>query len=70
MFGLDPIRILVSMATFSPIGLKLGRRCEHFSNLIFDWKFFILAGKVDNYGISDAFEIRPDQTTDCRVSCP
>ena len=40
------------------------------SNFIFDWIFFIFAGNVDNYKISNEFEIRPDQTTDCGASCP
>ena len=31
--------------------------------------FLILAGKEDNFKISDEFEIWPDLTTDCGVSC-
>ena len=32
--------------------------------------FFILAGNEDIHNISDEFEIRPDRTKDCGVSCP
>ena len=32
--------------------------------------FFILAGNKDIHNISDEFEIRPDRTKDCGVSCP
>ena len=34
--------------------------------------FFILAGNKDNYirVVSNEFEIRPDPTMDCGVSCP
>ena len=31
---------------------------------------FILAGNDDMHESSEEFEIRPDLTTDCRVSCP
>ena len=37
--------------------------------LIFDLIFFILAGNKNIHNISDEFEIRPDQTKDCRASC-
>ena len=36
----------------------------------FIWIFFILTGKEDNHNISDKFELQPDWTTDCGVSCP
>ena len=32
--------------------------------------FILLAGKMDIYNISNEFEIRPDRTKDCKVSCP
>ena len=32
--------------------------------------FFILAGNEDIHNISDEFQIRPDRTKDCGVSCP
>ena len=35
----------------------------------FDRIFFILAGNEDTHNISDEFEIRPDRTKDCGVSC-
>ena len=31
---------------------------------------FILAGNDDMHESSEEFEIRPDPTTDCNVSCP
>ena len=31
---------------------------------------FIFAGNDDMHGSSEEFEIQPDQTTDCGVSCP
>ena len=31
---------------------------------------FILAGNYDMHESSEEFEIRPDLTTDCGVSCP
>ena len=37
---------------------------------IFDWIFFIVAGNKDNHKVLDEFQIWPDQTMDCRVSCP
>ena len=70
-FRPDQIRTLVSMKTDSPqrviMGKKLSTLC---SNLIFDRIYFILAGNKDNHKISDKFEIRPDTTPDCGVSCP
>ena len=36
----------------------------------FDRIFFILAGNEDIHNIADEFEIRPDRTKDCGVSCP
>ena len=38
--------------------------------LHFDRIFFILAGYKNIHNISDEFEIRPDRTKDCGVSCP
>ena len=49
---------------------RLKNCCEHSSAYIFDWIFFILAGNEDIHNISDEFEIRPDWTKDCKVSCP
>ena len=36
----------------------------------FDRIFFVLARNKDNHKNTDEFEIRPNQTTDCGVSCP
>ena len=36
----------------------------------FDQIFFILADNEDNHNIPDEFEIGPDSTKDCGVSCP
>ena len=41
-----------------------------FSRLIFYPILFILAGNDDMHESSEEFEIRPDLTTDCGVSCP
>ena len=48
----------------------MGKCCVHSSAFIFDRICFILAGNEDIHNISDEFEIRPDRTKDCRVSCP
>ena len=61
------MRPLVSMAT---IELLWGKCCVHSSAFIFDQIFFILAGNENIHNISDEFEIRPDRTKDCGVSCP
>ena len=37
---------------------------------ILDQIFFILAGNENIHNVLDEFEIRPDQTKDCGVSCP
>ena len=67
-FGQDRIGTLVSMA--APIGLLLGKSCQHSSAFIFDRIFCIFAGNEDNYNISDDFEIRQGRTKDCGVSLP
>ena len=36
----------------------------------FDRIFFILAGNENIHNISNEFEIRPNRTKDCGVSCP
>ena len=48
----------------------MGKCCVHSSAFIFDRILFILAGNEGIYNISDEFEIRPDRTKDCGVSCP
>ena len=69
-FGLDRIRTLVSMLTDRSHKVIMGIYCDHSSTFIFAWIFFILAGNKDNHKITDRFEIRPNPTTDCGVSCP
>ena len=44
--------------------------CDHSSAFIFDWIFFILAGKKVNHESLDGFEIPSDQTLDFGISCP
>ena len=44
--------------------------CQHSSAFIFDRIFFILAGKDNIHNILDEFEIQPDRTKGCGVSCP
>ena len=67
----DRIRTLVSMATDSSHRIIMGGTyCEHSSAFIFDRIFFILTGNEDNHKITDEFEIRPNPTVDCGVSCP
>ena len=55
------IRLLVSMAT---------DRSHHFFSAIFHPILFILADNNDMHENSEDFEIWPDLTTDCGVSCP
>ena len=57
------IRRLVSMATDRIIMLPLFLGC-------FYPILFILAGNADMHKSSEEFEIWPDPTTDCEVSCP
>ena len=40
------------------------------TSFISDRIFFIFAGNKDSHKVSDGFEIRPDRTMDCGVSCP
>ena len=60
------IRIMVSMATDRVITKKNGV----FFSAVFNSILFILAGNDDMHESSEEFEIRPDPTTDCGVSCP
>ena len=61
------IRLLVSMATDRAI---MEKRCCHIFLAVFYLILFILAGNIDMHESSEEFEIRPDPTTYCRVSCP
>ena len=48
---------------------RLKDRCYHFFLSVFHPILFILTGNDDMHESSKEFEIRPDPTTDCRVSC-
>ena len=60
-------RPLVSMATDSVI---IEKRCYPFFSVVLDGILFILTGNDNIHKSLDEFEIRPDPTTDHRVSCP
>ena len=61
------IRLLVSMATHRVI---MEKWCCHFFSAVFYPILFILAGNDNMHESSGEFEIRPDLTTNCGVSCP
>ena len=67
-FDADQIRTLVSMATDSSQGVIKGR--HYVFSTVFDRILFILAGNDNIHKSLHEFEIRPDPTTDNRVSCP
>ena len=69
-FGAGQIRTLVSMATDSSHKVIMGKRGHHVFSAVFDRILFILAGNYDIHKSLHEFEIRPDLTTDNRVSCP
>ena len=70
-FGADQIRTLVSMATDSSHRVIMGKRASsRFLSCFLIGSFFILAGNYDMHKSLHEFEIRPDPTTDNRVSCP
>ena len=58
---------LVSMAADR---VMMEKWCCHIFSAVFYPILFILAGNDDMHESSEEFEIRPDPTTDCRVSCP
>ena len=64
---LGQIRPLVSMATDSFI---IWKTVSNFFSVVLDGILFILTGNYDIHKSLDEFEIRPDPTTDHRVSCP
>ena len=68
--GFDRIRTLVSMATVSSHRVLMEKKCCHFFLAVFHPILFILAGNDDMHEISREFEIWPDQTPVCGVSCP
>ena len=45
-------------------------KCDHSSAFIFEWIFFIRAGKKDNHRSLNEFEFLPDSTADYKVTCP
>ena len=69
-FGPDWIKTLVSLATDSSHRVIMEKRCCHFFSAVFHPILFILAGNDDMHGSLDKFEIQPDRTKDCGVSCP
>ena len=69
-FDADQIRTLVSMATDSSHRVIMGKRALSRFLDCFDRILFILAGNDDIHKSLHEFEIRPDPTTDNRVSCP
>ena len=69
-FDADQIRSLVSMATDSSQRVIMGKGRHHVFSTVFDRILFILAGNDDIHKSLHEFEIRPDPTTDNRVSCP
>ena len=64
---LGQIRILVSTATDTVI---MEKKVLPLFSAVFYPILFILAGNDDRHESSEEFEIRPDLTTDCGVSCP
>ena len=52
------------------IVLLFEKWCCHFFSVVLDGSLFILTGNDDIHKSLDEFEIRPDPTTDHRVSCP
>ena len=72
MLGFEPdrFRTLVSMVTDSSHKVIMRKCCEHSRVFIFDLIFCILAGNKVIFKISNEFEIQPDRTFECGVSCP
>ena len=66
---LGQIRLLVSMAIDS-LGYSGKNGVVTFFGCFFYPILFILASNDDMHKSSEEFEIRPDLTTDCGVSCP
>ena len=65
-FGPDRIKTLVSMATDSSHRVIMEKTIWP----LFIHSFFIFAGNDNMHGNWEEFEIQPDPTTDCQVSCP
>ena len=69
-FGPDRIKTLVSMATESSHRVIMEKTVLPLLSVVFHLILFILAGNDDMHGSSEEFEIQPDLTSDCGVSCP
>ena len=69
-FGPDRIKTLVSMATDSSHRVIMEKKSCHFFSAVFHPILFVLAGNDDMHGSSEEFEIQPNLTTNCGVSCP
>ena len=68
-FGPDWIKTPVSMATDSSHRVIMEKMVLSLFHSCFSSNLFILAGNNDMHGSSEEFEIQPDWTTDCGVSC-
>ena len=69
-FGPDWIKTLVSMATNNCHRVIMEKTLLTLFLSCFHPILFILAGNDDMHGSSKEFEIQPDQTNECGVSCP
>ena len=70
-FGPDQVRTPVSMATDSPHRVIMEKNIVAiFFSAVFHPILFILVDNDDMHESLEEFEIQPDPTTDCRVSCP
>ena len=69
-FGPDRIKTLVSMATNSSQMFIMEETVLPTCSAVFHPILSILTGNDDMHGSSEEFEIQPDPTTDCEVSCP
>ena len=72
IFGFGQVRdkTLVSMATNSSHSVIMEKTVLPLFSAVFHPILFILAGNDDMHESSEEFEIQPDGTIDCRVSCP
>ena len=69
-FASDWIKTLVFMATGSSHRVIMEKMVLPLFLSCFHQNLFILAGNDDMHGSSKEFEILPNWTTDCGVSCP
>ena len=66
----DWIKTLVSMATDSSHRVLMEKIVFPLFLSCFIRSFLYFKGNDDMYQSSEEFEIQPDRTTDCGVSCP